>query len=247
MVPAMSDFLLNIVLAALPAAALLGWILLRDRARPEPAGAVLRAVAFGFLAAVPAIVIEPFVDLPSRLLPWPIDAAWRAFVVAALVEEGLKFALVRLWIFRSKSFDEAMDGIVYTMCVSLGFAFVENALYGYADRWILLVRAFTAVPMHAAAAGLMGWRLGLARVEREKSRARSHAAAGLGLAVLVHGLYDFAVFAGPAAAWAAPLVVVVAWIALSRRIRQAIDLDRARGVTRYSDPVPGGPDGDRPG
>lgn len=238
MVPAMSEFLLNLVLAAIPAAALIGWVLLRDRARPEPPGAVLKAVAFGLLAAIPAIVVEPFVDLPSEFFPRPLDAAWRAFAVAALVEEGLKFALVKLWIFRSKNFDEAMDGIVYTMCVSLGFAFVENALYGYADRWILLVRAFTAVPMHAAAAGLMGWRLGLARVERDRdpALARRHAFAGLGLAVLVHGLYDFAVFAGPASAWAAPLVVVAAWMALVRRIRQAIDLDRARGVT----PGPGG-------
>lgn len=233
----MSEFLLNLVLAALPAAALIAWVLLRDRARPEPPGAVLKAVAFGLLAAVPAIAIEPFVDLPSGSFPWPLDAAWRAFAVAALVEEGLKFALVRLWIFRSKNFDEAMDGIVYTMCVSLGFAFVENALYGYADRWILLVRAFTAVPMHAAAAGLMGWRLGLARLERDRAPdlARHHAIAGLGVAVLVHGLYDFAVFAGPIGAWAAPLVVIAAWIALVRRIRRAVDLDRARGGTPGTD------------
>ncbi len=233
MVQAMSEFLLNLVLAALPAALLIGWILLRDRARPEPPGAVLKAVAFGFLASIPAILIEPIVDLPARVFPWPLDAAWRAFAVAALVEEGLKYALLRFWLFRAKSFDEAMDGIVYAMCVSLGFAFVENALYGYADRWILLVRAFTAVPMHAAAAGLMGWRLGLARVERDRDPvlAHRHALAGLGVAVLVHGLYDFAVFAGPISAWAAPLVVIAASLALGRRIRQAIDLDRARGVT----------------
>ena len=71
----MSEFLLNLVLAALPAAALIAWVLLRDRARPEPPGAVLKAVAFGLLAAVPAIAIEPFVDLPSGSFPWPLDAA----------------------------------------------------------------------------------------------------------------------------------------------------------------------------
>ncbi|MBN1241277.1 MAG: PrsW family intramembrane metalloprotease [Spirochaetales bacterium] len=230
----MRDFLFNIVLAALPAAALIGWAIFRDRERPEPVGALLKAVAFGFIATLPAIFIEPFADLPSYRLPWPLDAAWRAFVVAALVEEGLKFALVRLWIFRSKAFDEVMDGIVYTMCVSLGFAFVENALYGYADRWILLLRAFTAVPMHAAASGLMGWRLGLARIDRDPVIARRHAAAGLAVAVLVHGLYDFAVFSGPAVAWAAPLVVAVAWFALLRRFRRARDLDRVRGLDRRS-------------
>jgi len=52
-----------------------------------------------------------------------------AFIVVGFTEEALKFVAVRGYIFREESFNEPMDGIVYTVLVGMGFATAENIQY----------------------------------------------------------------------------------------------------------------------
>ena len=161
----MLDLALSILLAALPAAVLLAWFRRQDRARPEPLGLVSRSVLYGFLATVPAAALEILLLRFGPSGPRLLAAAFDAFVVAGLVEEGVKYFFVKRYLFQRPEFDERMDGILYAACVSLGFAFAENILYGYADRTILFFRAFSAVPMHAAVSGIMGYWIGRAKIE----------------------------------------------------------------------------------
>ena len=64
-----------------------------------------------------------------------------------------------------KDFNEPMDGIVYGVCASLGFATLENFYYVYiiSDTFgtsamtLALVRAFSAVPAHAVFGIFMGY------------------------------------------------------------------------------------------
>jgi len=72
--------------------------------------------------------------------------------------------------------------------VSMGFATLENLLYvsasGASTGWL---RMFTAVPMHAVFAIVMGYYMGV-----QKSFGTSAAVLkGLLLASLLHGIYDF--------------------------------------------------------
>ena len=84
--------------------------------------------------------------------------------MAGLVEEYLKLTVVRLTAYRAPAFDEVMDGVVYTVVAGMGFACLENVLYVMGGSLATaLVRAFTAVPLHAVASGLMGYSLGRAR------------------------------------------------------------------------------------
>ena len=56
-----------------------------------------------------------------------------------------------------KDFNEPIDGIVYGVCVSLGFATLENIYYVYVlpdyfettSLSLAILRAFSAVPAHA--------------------------------------------------------------------------------------------------
>jgi hypothetical protein len=113
-----------------------------------------------------------------------------AFLIAACTEETLKLACVLLYLWRKPHFDEVMDGILYTAAASLGFALLENILYAGGNLAIGILRALTAVPMHALASGLMGYFVGRARFAR--GAAAPWLAGGLAVAVAIHGFYDWA-------------------------------------------------------
>jgi len=250
----MFDLALSILLAALPAAVLLAWFRRQDRARPEPLGLLGRSVLYGFLATVPAAALEILLLRLGPGRPRLLAAAFDAFVVAGLVEEGVKFFFVRRYLLRRPEFDERMDGILYAACVSLGFAFAENILYGYADRVVLFFRAFTAVPMHAAVSGIMGYWIGRAKIEGPRVENRlargtelmgtelrlaggteleggsrpPRASRGLWEAVLLHGAYDFFLFTRSAWALMAIPVLLAAVIRLLLLVADAKRRDRGQ-------------------
>ncbi len=206
---AMSDFIWLIAGAAIPSIVLMLWFYNKDKSRPEPLRLVFKSVLLGFLGTVPAIFLElllegagNFLLGSSSFLPILLAdlfrVAWTSFVTAALVEEGIKLFCIKTFLYKKAAFDEVMDGIVYAVCVSLGFAFAENILYGLSDRGTLVLRAFTAVPMHAAAAGIMGYWIGMAKRQVDAKISKSLVGKGFGVAVLFHGSYDFFLFASAA-------------------------------------------------
>jgi RsiW-degrading membrane proteinase PrsW (M82 family) len=140
--------------------------------------------------------------------------------MAGLVEESVKLYFIKRYIFRRPEFDERADGIVYAICVSMGFAFVENFIYGYRDASVLFARAFSAVPGHALFSGIMGYYIGLSKIEAGKEAAWFR---GLVWAVLFHGLYDFFLFSGLSLA-VIPLLVT-GWAVLVRLFRKAARAD----------------------
>ena len=114
-----------------------------------------------------------------------------AFMVAAIPEEAFKlFALHRI-LRNNPYFDEHFDGIVYAVCVGLGFAGLENILYLFdnADDWlsVAFLRSLMAVPGHYAFAVLMGYYYSVYHFVNRSRRTRAMI---LVAPVLAHGLYD---------------------------------------------------------
>jgi hypothetical protein len=74
-------------------------------------------------------------------------------------------------VFHWREFDEPLDGVIYGVAVSLGFATLENLLYldrmGLAIAW---QRAVFAVPAHALFGGAMGYYAGRAKFDRRAAR-----------------------------------------------------------------------------
>jgi RsiW-degrading membrane proteinase PrsW (M82 family) len=81
--------------------------------------------------------------------------------------------------------EPAVLGAASGLLAGLGFALVENALYGAADIAVTLLRAFTAAPLH----GACGARVGQAVTTMKHSPVR--ALLGFSFAVLIHGMYNF--------------------------------------------------------
>lgn len=117
--------------------------------------------------------------------------AFYSFVVIALTEEFCKFIFVKR-ILRKSYVDEPYDAILYSVVVSMGFAFVENLLYvSGGGIGVGILRAFTAVPAHATFGAIMGFFLGNAKFKNRKTLNTLLALAG---AVIMHGFYDYFLF-----------------------------------------------------
>ncbi|MGE5590370.1 MAG: PrsW family glutamic-type intramembrane protease [Bacillota bacterium] len=206
-------------LAIAPAAALLMFVYLRDRYEREPKRLVFIVFLTGALAILPAVIVES-----ALMAVWPgAGVLYVAFVAAGLVEEGAKWAAVRLTAYRSRQFNEPMDGIVYAAAASLGFATVENLLYvGAGGVATGLTRAFLAVPGHAFFGVAMGYYLGLARFAPDPRSRRWAWSLSLGVPILLHGLYDSLLLSGNAILpWLVLPLVAGLWFSALRQIRLA--------------------------
>lgn len=176
-----------------PPVASAAWFYLRDRER-EPLGAVVWA----FLAGVVVVVVAVMAALPLARLGVPFAHPWAhgayvAFALAAIPEELAKYLFLRRHI-RSHHCDEPMDGMVYGALVSLGFAAAENVLYVLKGGLSVgLVRAFTAVPLHASCGALMG--LALAGRKLLGPGPGRGLLPALVVPILIHGLYDWPLMA----------------------------------------------------
>jgi len=185
-----------IALAIAPGLAICLFIFHRDAYNREPKLNLIISFFFGVLSIIPAFFIEKaFVNNFGNGL---VDQAVKAFFIVALTEELCKFATLRFYSYRQKSFDEPFDGIVYGVMVSMGFATLENILYvtnsvqqgqGYQ---VALLRMFLAVPAHATFGVLMGYHVGRAKFETNRTAALT--LLGLFWAVFFHGAYDTFLF-----------------------------------------------------
>ncbi len=228
--------ILSFILAAAPALLLVRYYYRQDRGRPEPKRLVIKIFLFGVVAAFVAIPLEMLMSVFQGLFAgFPLlYILFKAFIVAALVEEYLKLTIVRLFAYRNPKFDEIMDGVVYTVMASLGFACMENILYVTGGSlWTALSRAVTAIPLHATASGLMGYYVGLAKFASSPELERALMNRGLRTAIFIHGTYDFLLFSipvlGPLPAVGIVPLLIGAFFVLRSRIRRAIAEDRRQG------------------
>jgi RsiW-degrading membrane proteinase PrsW (M82 family) len=120
------------------------------------------------------------------------DAVRTAFFGAAIPEETAKLFMLWLFLRKCKDFDERMDGIVYAVCVGMGFAAFENVEYLFAagTDWVTtgIGRSLTAIPGHFGFAVLMGYYFSLNHFDKYRAPM-----AGLKMwlyPVLAHGIYD---------------------------------------------------------
>lgn len=183
-------------LAVLPGLAISYYIWWRDKHEPEPHNYLIACFLFGILSVFPAILLETFgMKVGFNIGKDSLNTFIFAVVVVGFSEELSKFLFLRYYIFPKKEFCEPMDGIVYSVMVSMGFATFENVMYVYSQKTVELsynvaiLRMLTAVPAHASFAVIMGYFVGKAKFTAEKRT--SLLVTGLLSATIVHGLYDF--------------------------------------------------------
>jgi protease PrsW len=185
--------LLAIPLAIAPGVGIAFFIYFRDKYEKEPLRLLRNCFLFGLLSIVPAIMIEYIFGRMglNENQGW-LKTLVYAFFVVGIAEEMSKFIFLRMYAYRKKDFNEPFDGIVYSIMISMGFATLENVMYvAFDGLGTALLRMFTAVPLHAVCAIFMGYFVGKAKFAKYRLW---NLILGCGIAVFIHGLYDFFLF-----------------------------------------------------
>ena len=135
--------------------AIIFFIIYSDKFK-EPLDLILKTFFLGIFLCIPAG------ELNYLLIQSPDQSYF-----AGLTEESLKFIVLYFYIRPKAAFNEPMDAIVYGTIASLGFATLENLSYVYSGTsevdslTIAIMRAISAIPLHASCGIIMGYFFGL--------------------------------------------------------------------------------------
>jgi len=196
-----------------------------DKYKSEPVSLLIITFAIGGVLALVASLVEP--NLPKN--------AGRAgtflyfLLGVGLIEEFAKFLAVRVWAYRSKHFNETMDGVIFGITAALGFATVENIFYVFDyGGTVAIFRAFVSVPGHAFYGAIMGFYLGQAKFQHKWWLAL----VGLALATLLHGIFDtMAELSGAFGFLALPALVWMIYFFIVRK-----EIQKAQSESLYAPP-----------
>lgn len=188
--------MLLLALSIAPGLAIMLYIYRKDSYDREPKRYLLVSFLLGMLSVLPAIALEKaggfiFGEMrPSSSIQY---YAFFAFIVVAFSEEICKFAMLKWYAYPKKNFDEPFDGIVYSVMVAMGFATIENIMYvQQSGLGTAIMRMFLSVPAHGAFGIIMGYYVGLAKFNKERTLV--YQCTGVFLAILFHGAFDFFLF-----------------------------------------------------
>ena len=176
----------------LPSLFIVLFFVLSDKFK-EPKGSIALVFFLGICICLPAGYINSFMEnnfkdvFSERLLFSFLGPAW--------CEELLKFIILYYVVLKRSEFNEPMDGIVYGVAVSLGFATLENYEYVfiYSEKWeidpyqMAIWRSYSAVPMHGLMGCVMGFYFGIYSFTAKKK----YLILSLFVPFLIHGFYNF--------------------------------------------------------
>ena len=204
--------MLTLLITLVPPILILLYFVLTDKFR-EPKGTVILIFFLGFLICLPAGILNglshDFFYDGSKYS----DNLTSSFLGPAWAEELLKFSILYLIVLKRNEFNEPMDGLVYGVVVSLGFATYEN--YTYVYEWaeqiakdegydfaelsylVALGRSYSAIPMHGLNGAVMGDYFGMFAFSGNKK----FLILSLVLPYLFHGFYNFL-------SWPYPMTII---------------------------------------
>ena len=191
---------------------IVSFIYLKDKYQREPLIHLVISFLLGAVMIIPAIFGELFFDKLGLIKggEWWVTL-FECMIGIALIEELVKYIVLRFYIYPRKDFDEPFDGIVYAVTISMGFAAIENIMYVFGNGGIQtgILRMFTAVPGHAMFGVLMGYFVGLSKFSGHRGKSFFLRMFGLVAAIIPHGLYDFFLFRTNKVAWFVIMAILV--------------------------------------
>ena len=184
---------MTLLITILPSIVLVLYFIKSDKFK-EPNRIIIITFLFGILITIPAGYLNSLIDKNFATGERFNDALLSGFFGGGPVEELLKFSVLYFYILKEKAFNEPMDGLVYGILASLGFATLENLQYVFyfdSEFWtaqeIAIFRSYSAIPMHGLCGAIMGFYFGQYAFSANKKY--------LGLAIIVpiifHGSYNF--------------------------------------------------------
>ncbi|MCC3869465.1 PrsW family intramembrane metalloprotease [Terrisporobacter mayombei] len=190
-----------LALAVLPVIFFVGWIYFKDRYEKEPPLKLIEYFLLGILVSILAILLE-FYFSKLNIFSGIMGTLYIAFFVAAFTEEGLKSIILIPVLLKDKNFNEKLDGIIYSIFLSLGFATIENIIYLMRERLDLsfelaVTRGLISVPSHIMFAITMGYYISKYKFSKEDDNGRNkYLIYAVIIPILLHGVFDFILMIG---------------------------------------------------
>lgn len=208
-----------LLLAFAPGLFWLWYVYQKDRGEPEPRHLILKAFLWGLAIAFPAALLE-------------LAFIWSEFLLivigAPLIEECLKYLVVRRTVYNREEFSEPVDGIVYSAAVALGFASIENFVYLLSAQQedllapVFLGRAIFSVPGHVLFSTIWGAALGRAKFVTDPVNQAALIRTGLLTAIVAHGLFNFLALSELWGAIGLLVFTYLAWKFFHRRVEETL-------------------------
>lgn len=229
----MSDTSLILFFSTIPIILILVFVYNRDN-KKEPISLLLGLFLSGIISCFLVIEISKFLsnyldfmNLSVKSMD-TIELLLYSFIGVALIEELCKWIMIYIFGYHSKKFDELFDIIVYSVFVSLGFAFFENIIYIFynGNLQVALLRAISAIPAHACDAIFMGYYLSVAKKNNHKNKKGQeikYLIISIFIPTILHGIYDFCLMSNQ-------MILVYVFIAFVL-ILYIISIDRLRQMS----------------
>ncbi len=217
-----------LLITILPSLVILVYFIYSDKFK-EPKNLIIKVFLLGVLICFPAGYLNYFSDIliPQTELGERLSSS---FLGPAIWEELLKFSILYLFIVKKKEFNEPMDGIVYGVAASLGFATYENYYYvysyavelGVSSEAVAYLRAFSAVPMHGLNGCIMGFYFGQFAFTGE----RKYLGFSLLMPFIFHGAYNYFIGGAPLIGYSIVIVMLIFSFLLHKNLKQAQRIKR---------------------
>lgn len=153
-----------------------------------------------------------------------------ALVITAFFAELGKFIILKGYIYPKEVFKTPIDGMIFSVMISMGFATMNNILYfiNIPDLTVNIPNALTSGPANAIFGVMMGFFLGLGKLRKMRF---IDSMTGLAAAIFFHALYSFCLLTKDyKLLWAffisSIIIAVSLWIAGMRIHKEAKDLER---------------------
>ena len=235
--------LLLIFISSIPVVAVYIWFRLAHY--PFSVIRFLFSLLAGAAAVFPALFLQNFFSAS-----FPIAGRWalisQIFIRVALTEElsRLFMLFILFWIsshfsgaaasrgaggiqtagsVQSLSYSIVKQGTAVGLVAGLGFAILEGAVYGALDTGVLLLRVFTAAPLHGACGARVGAAVVLFRSHPIQAFFRFLAA------VAIHGIYNFMIIMPGFSSIAAVLIALSAFASSILSLRGGWDAGKSSG------------------
>ena len=196
----------SLLLISIAPVVMLGSFIYKHDKNKESKKLLTKLFIFGILSTILTIILSSITESLFPILAEnpenlnKIELIINVFIGVALIEEFSKWIMVYAISYNHHEFDEVYDSIVYTVFVSLGFACLENILYVFMGGIFTgIMRALLAVPGHACDGVIMGYFLGLAKMNQikgDKTKEKWYILLSILCPTLAHGIYDYCLMTG---------------------------------------------------
>ena len=179
-------------IAFCPAIFYMLYIIAFDHRKPEPTKALVLSALLGIVTAV---AVALCIDVGSVHIENGYgfkESLAFGFIKLALPSEITRWLVLCVFLSLNRFYDEYIDGIVYSVCLSMGYAGIFCAwfLTSYIDESfatlleISAITVFVLIPIYFISGTIMGYYLALAR---KRKKILNHALA-LFLSILINGI-----------------------------------------------------------